>query len=363
MQIGELFLKLGISGSSTVVKTLGDLKKEMFGVKDAALLMKAAVLASIYGLYSVGSKALDESTSLTNFSALIGDSSREFQKFDYVVRKFGGSEGSLKSFFRSTQKGFTDLLTTGSSSGIAFEAVAKKLNRDIFTSSNIKRFAEKPLELLKVLQQYANTEKDINIKDKVLASFGLSDDLISLLNQNKLNSQNISAAPSFSDSSLKGLADVNAKFFEVGDQFTRNIKNIFATKEGQEFIAAIAQFSQAIVVLTREFTPVITTVIKSLVEAINFWRSNPITDSLKGVLKGTFNDLKDAFGNDEEIQKKEVEEKLFKRGIEPKQNTSSISIDQTLNFQHDGKNSKEVAYNSSQAVINAARNLTTSQVV
>ena len=89
MNIGELFVNIGIKGTEKTIQALGNVKSGLGAVASTSLEVKAAIIGAIYALERLISTSADMGMSLANFKILFGNSTKELQQFQNAGREVG----------------------------------------------------------------------------------------------------------------------------------------------------------------------------------------------------------------------------------------------------------------------------------
>lgn len=233
--VGELFVSLGVKGSEKTVGAITTVKDGLKGIASTSLETKAAIVASIYAIERLFQASSQRGTALENFNALTGVATKTVQQYQWAAQQVGVSNDEVSNSFLSLQKNMTKtLLGKGAPEGLGM--FARKGGN--VTAEDIARYQEHPEELLQKLQQYAQTEKNKGLRNEVLSSFGLGNNMISALDRNAFRPEVLNKAPTYNDAQIASLDKANAGWKNLGT----TVEMIFGklnAKHGLSFISDI----------------------------------------------------------------------------------------------------------------------------
>lgn len=254
MNIGKLFVSLGIKGAKKS-------KDEVLGVKDAlkgtasmGLEAKAAIAGAVYALQQLFAKSNQAGTDLTNFNATIGVSTQELQKYQYAARQVGVSNEAVAGSFRGLQSTITKQLM-GEQAPKGLSLVAQKLAAagQKMDQYSLAEFAKDPALLLQRLQQYAQLEQHAGLRNEVLKSFGLGDDMVAALTRNAFRPDVMAKAPTYSEGEIANLDKNNAAWANLGNKIEMAVGKFNAAHGGQ-LVKDISLMTDKVLALAEAFT-------------------------------------------------------------------------------------------------------------
>lgn len=172
MNVAELFVSLGVKGSD---KTIEAFAKVYTGIKNVATMSfeaKAAIIGATYALEQFMSSSAERGTELSNLSTYLGISTKELQQWQYAAQQAGESgeefTSSLKSVYdkvaqmrmgKQRPEGFA--IFAQNVGGFDFE----KAYHDIFyTLGKLQQFAKSNVDTLvqnPVLKSFGLSENTI----------------------------------------------------------------------------------------------------------------------------------------------------------------------------------------------------------
>lgn len=249
MNIAELFVTLGIKGSEKTVGALTDVKKGLKDTASMSLEAKAALVGAMYALERLFATSGQRGTDLTNLNSVLGVSTKTLQQYEYAARQVGVSNQEVDGTFKSLQATMTKTLMNGDApKGMARVA---QLTGELNTR-DIARFSEHPEELIKRLQDYAGKEKNVGLKNEVLKSFGISDNMIAALNRKAFTPQQLAKAPTYSDKEVGALDKANIGWSNLGNKIEMAIGH-FNAKHGGQFVADLTKITDKVISLSEAF--------------------------------------------------------------------------------------------------------------
>lgn len=249
MIIAELFVNLGIKGADKTVSALVKVEQGMKDLGSMSLEAKAAIIGAMYALERLFSKSGQAGTDMTNFSKLIGTSTQTLQQYQYAARQVGISNEETEGTFKNLASVMTKLrLGEAYPKGLAQVAM---LTGGI-TGADVEKFMQNPELLLQRLQQYAQKEKRLGIRNEALKSFGLSDNMIAGLSRQAFNPKALSRAPTYSDREIGALDKANIAWSNLGTTISMTIGH-FNAAHGGELVKDFTLLTDKVLMLANAF--------------------------------------------------------------------------------------------------------------
>ena len=228
IKVGELFVNLGIKGSEKTIGAITQTTKGMGGLASVSLEAKAAILAAMYGLERMMSSSASLGTHLVNLSTLLGGPGimKALQQYDYAAQQVGVSNQAVEGSFKSLQSVMTNIdLNKGAPEWAA--VVGGKVGIDFNRKNDLPYMMQK-------LQQFAQLKNVSEAwKRQMLASFGLSDDVISAMEQNAFRPEMLARAPIYGDTEAKTLQHIKAIWANLEQKIEMGFGR-FNTKHGAQ---------------------------------------------------------------------------------------------------------------------------------
>lgn len=245
MNVGELFVKLGIKGGDKTLSTLQANQKAFKGTASMALEAKAAIFGAIYALQSLFRTSNTAGSDLQNFNSTLGVSAQTLQRYQYAARQVGVDNKAVEASFRGLQATMTKtLMGEGAPKGLARVA---QLTGDL-TPDDLMEFSKAPEKLLQRLQEYASKEKDAGFRTEVLKSFGLGDDMVAALNRQAFRPEVLNKAPTYSDKEIGALDKANVAWSNLGNKIEMAIGR-FNAKYGVDIVKGISDITDQVMKL------------------------------------------------------------------------------------------------------------------
>jgi len=375
MNIGELFVNLGIKGSEKTLSALSATRKGMGDLKTMSLETKAGLVAAMYALERLFATSGQAGTGLTNFNALLGVSAKTLQQYQYAARQMGVSNQEVEGSFKALQATMAKtLMGKGAPEGMQRLA---QLTGGI-TPQEIEQMAKTPELLMQRLQQYAKRETNAGLRNEVLKSFNISDNMISAMVRGAFRPDVLKKAPIYSDKEIGALDKANIAWGNLGNKIEMAIGH-FNARHGVQLVSDISKITDKVLKLVEAFTTLaeklkIFSLIGKSLEGLTLL-FDKIGESVTGITKDKGGILKGMVSEGKEIGKgmglaakgamitlmEAVKPKAapgalpsgvtkpspaipFKEIITPKipmqspsGKTQNINIKQDLHFQHEGK--------------------------
>lgn len=360
MNIGELFIVLGLKGSEKTNKELGRTKGALGEVKSMALGMKAALFGSAYALEKLFDASGKMGTGLTNFNALTGLSAQQLQKWQYAARQAGVANEDLEGSLKGVQNSMTNmLLGKGAPEGLAMLA---NHNKDF----DIKRVRD-TFYVMQQLQKFAMTTP-ADVGGAALKTFGLSEGVIAGMRRGAFNAKNLGGAPTYSDQEVANLDKANIAWSNLGNKIAMAVGKFNAAHGGQ-LVNDITKVVDAVLLLADALT--------KAAEALKAFEVFGKTMSLAADFLGgtsvgakgmSTDQFKAAYSGGGRLGMAYTKSPLggsmaaaYGRPNVPATvgapagSTQNIKIDQSLHFQHDGKDHKKTGDSVKKATQGAFR--------
>lgn len=378
MNIGEFFVNLGVKGSEKAIGALDNMKKTFGELGSTSLETKAAIVGAMYALERTFSNSSAAGTNLRNFNTLLGVSAKTLQQYQYAARQMGVTNEDVEGSFRGIQAAMSKtLMGEGAPKGMARVAT---LTGGISPQDMVK-YQQNPEELMKRLQEYANKEKNTGLRNEVLKSFGMSDSMIAAMARNAFNPKTLSKAPMYGDKEIASLDHANIAWSNLGQSIEMAVGH-FNAKHGGQLVQDISKMTVEIFRLVDALT-----VLSEKLKVFEFLggvakaTATLINLFTQGAVDATGGKPKNTMGNGvlgKEISwRNKIDEQFFdlvrktkeigSRPLQdytgdpfhpnvktpPKNNTGgeqNVEVNQTLNFQHDGKDHVKTADSVKKAV-------------
>lgn len=362
MKIAELFVNLGVKGGDQAGKALTGVKTGLEGVKSMGLETKAMIAAVVYGLERMMSQSAQTGTDLKNFTTLTGMSAQNLQQWQYAARQAGVSGEELTGSLKAVQNSMTNmLLGKGAPEGMAM--LANKVGFD-------PKRARDTMYVMQQLQKFAQ-QVPADIGNNMLKSFGVSDGTIAAMRRNMFTDKNFKKAPTYSDKEVNTLNKVDVAWANLGQKIQMAMGHLTA-KNGLKIVEDISKMSGEVFKLIDALTKLADKlkVFELLGKAFQGWAMilNSATSGISS-LTGAATDPKKRSDLGASIKDfimeapgvaKAMYDDVTAPDVKPALNAAgnqNINVNQTLNFQHDGKDAHKTGQSVHKAVKDTYRQM------
>jgi hypothetical protein len=243
---------------------------------------------------------------------------------------------------------------------------------------DVEKFQKDPALLIQKLQEYAAKEKNVGLRNQVLESFGIGDNMKAAMAKGAFNQAALAKAPTYSDKEIGSLDKANIAWSNLGSKIEMAMGR-FNAKHGVELVDGISKIVDQVLKLIEAFMLLAEKLnaFKWIGEMFKGWTmlltgassavgsiTGAIGDSKQrealganiggfiGEAPGVFKEmLKDVFsmngGESAMATSPGVLPSVPKGGSSYKQNT--FNINQNMNFSHDGKDHSKIAASHKEA--------------
>lgn len=370
MTIAELFVELGIKGSEKTVQGLKSVRNGLGDLKTMSLETKAAIAAAVYGLQHMMSQSAQMGTGLTNFTALTGLSAKTLQQWQYAARQAGVSGEELTGSLKAVQQGMTNMLMgKGAPEGMGL--LANKVGFD-------PKRARDTFYVMEQLQKFARSGVSNDMANTVMKSFGLSEGTIAAMRRQVFTPAMFAKAPTYSEGETKQLDRVNVAWSNLGNKIQMAFGR-FTSKHGMQLVSDISKITDQVVRLADAFMRLADKLkfFQGIAKVFEGWSMifngitntvNDISSDKGGVLSGMWKKTKevgagamDAYKGMQIEEQERIQAMIQRNAAEFKNrqggtsNTNTLTVNQNLNFQHDGKDHAKTSKSVNDAVQKAYR--------
>lgn len=258
MNVGELFVSLGIKGGEKTLSTLGLAQDGMGKIRDLSFEAKAAIAAATYALEKMFAASGQHGVALEALSTVLGTSTKTLQEYEYAAKKVGISNEQLGGTFMSLSKISTDILM-----GKARPEGMNRLMDTLRQHGEILKYtgpgesfqtaAQNPEVLLKALQSYSQVEQNKALRNAVLSSFGITDpNMIRALVEGRFNPKEFREANVLTAGQVKSLDQNFERFTAIKDKLGVGFEKIVAAF-GPQFLTEIEKITPKVLGLAEAF--------------------------------------------------------------------------------------------------------------
>lgn len=239
INVGEVYVNLGIKGAEKTVGSLGEVKKGLGEVSHMSLEAKAGIIGMMYEMEHLTAASGKTGTGLTNFGALTGLSIKQLQQWQYAAMQAGVSSEEFTGSLKSVQQSMSNmLLGKGAPEGMGLVGIDPKRAKDTFY-------------VMEKLQEFAKKAKP-ELGNTVLKGFGLSDTTIAAMRRGAFNPAVMKGAPTYSDKEVGQLDKANIAWSNLGHHIEMSIGKLNAAHGGQ-FVKDLSKMVEQIFKMIEAF--------------------------------------------------------------------------------------------------------------
>ena len=368
MNIGELFVSLGIKGSEKTIGALTNVKKGLSDTASMSLEAKAGIMAAMYALERLFASSNHTGTGLTNFTAAIGVSAKTLQQYQFAARQMGVANQEVEGSFKSLQSAMVKTLM-GEGAPKGMERVARMTGG--ISAQDIERFARQPELLMQKLQEYASKETNAGLRNEVLKSFGIGDNMVAAMVRGAFRPDVLKKAPIYSDKEIGALDKANIAWSNLGNKIEMAIGH-FNAKHGLQLVTDISHITDKVIKMSEAFMKLSSNlhvfdgigkifegwgkIFDSINKALELLGKGPegrkelkedVTGFFKempNVMGAIFDDIKGAMGIPNAAPAGGIPADMFAPPMNstPMPSNQNFNFNQNLNFQHEGKDATRV---------------------
>jgi hypothetical protein len=307
MQVGELFVAIGVKGTEKTISAFNNVQKGIGEVKKVSLETKAAILGAIYALEKLMSSSAQKGQDLGALSGYLGDNVKVIQQLEYAAQQAGISVQEFRSSLMSLYQAIGNI-RAGEGAPKWFSFFAQSVGGFDIEKAYVDREY-----VLKKIQQFARMNfsgDELILRNKALEGFGLSPDFIGKLhNKDVFTNPYQFKAPIYSEGQVKSLGNVSVGWENLKTKWEVFFGKFTADK-GEKIVTNLTKLSDALIKLATALGNLLEkTGAIDLLQKLIDW-TIIILDTLGYYLNKNVNDVKKS----EEVKKTE-EKSLFKEAL------------------------------------------------
>lgn len=253
MQIGELFLDIGIKGTEKTVNAVASVTGSLKDAASMSLEAKAGVVALIYAFEKLTSQSLAAGTKLSNFHELTGIATDTLQRYEYVAGTAGASIGEMDQ----SLQGLNDTIAAFRVEGklpafmtrigqLAHQAGVKAFNPQDLIGPN---GAEKLFQWYQ--QVLSKSPIEASLKTKFMEGTGINKNVLAGMIRNQYSPEALAGVPLLSDNEIARLTKAQAAWFKLGQTIQKTFDH-FTAKHGIELARDIELLIKPVSQLTEQ---------------------------------------------------------------------------------------------------------------
>lgn len=249
MQVGELFVNLGIKGTDSAVSALSGVRKKLNDVTSTSWQAKAGILGVMYGFAHLASGAAEVGASLTQFNNETDASIDKLQRWQNVLRQSGVTSEETESAIREVQKRMAGMVLRGDAPEAltAFTRVVGGIPQDKIND---------PYYLFEKAREYAQRTKaggvDAGISNEILSSLIGNQRVIGALRTNHGDINKVDTRDIYTGKQVAAQNKVSVGMSNIENRFEHGMGRIVA-KFGPKMIGDISHLADQIVKMSDAF--------------------------------------------------------------------------------------------------------------
>lgn len=381
MNIGSLFIKLGVTGANKAVGSLNGVSKRLGDVSHSALLAKAAILGAFYATSRMLSSSSAAGQTLAATATQLGINVEELQKYQAAARMVGATNDDVSASFAGLQSTFTRALMGDRAEGLNQIASAT----GAFSEEDIRDFMRDPTKAIKPLMDFMRDDTiELGLRNEAIKSLGLTSKMIEAITQQAFTPSALASAGRFtlSGSDIKSMQEANRSWAELGLTMEHAV-NKFNAVNGKQLAEDMLMVSRSVIELTENIIRLANElrVFEHLSNVLKFasaitsrglsnrmeqsareaYGSDSFTNQLRVFRDMLFNTHPSERGDGEHFQDEALQERYRQaiqgRTLSPQQLTptmpnttnnnqstqSNVTVNQNLNFRHDGRDASRLS--------------------
>lgn len=250
MEVGKLFVSLGIKGSEKSVEAVTGVKDVLGKTASSGLAAKAALVGAMYALERFFSASNARGTELANFNAILGEGTETLQRYQYAAKHVADvNADEVAGSFKTIQDVMAKILISGDvPAGMDW---LSKMTGTI-SEEDIEEWSRHPEKFIQRLQQYAKAEKNPALANYVIESMGLGTGMEAAIKRQAFTAQNLANAPVRSEGQVKALDKVRQGWSDLHMNVDKTIDNLNA-KFGGKLVSDINKLLPAVTNLISAF--------------------------------------------------------------------------------------------------------------
>jgi hypothetical protein len=343
LNVGDMFVNLGIKGHEKTLGAIGEAHKGMKGLGAMSLEAKAAILAAFYAIGRLITTTGGVGTSLSNYTTLTGLSAKTLQQYQWAAQQVVGTNVNVQKSFEGLQTRVAQFFRgEGGIKGLPWVAQTVGMTlKEFYGAMN------NPELLLQKLQQFAQSKLPAALKRDILSSFGLDDPMMTALmapGGGAFRPSVLKRAPFYSEGEIASLHKADVAWSNMLKKIEMAFGR-FNAVHGPQLAQDIGKIADQVIRLTENLTKLAekAKVFKLIADSFKGW--DLIVGSAADMAGGKFEDYR--VGGSKYQTGPEFWEGVFNYFRNPKDipgyqaTKPSVTVNQNLNFQHPGTDAQK----------------------
>lgn len=225
MNVGELFVNLGVKGTDKTLNAFVQVKSGLSGIASTSLEAKAAIAGMLYGIEQLMSSSAQLGTNLVNFNALTGENIEKLSRLGNAAKLGGSSLEELESSMQNIQKIMTQFQSIGQMPQGA---------QLFFGKTNFDREKAGDLDyVLDKLREFSKMKEFPGLRNLVANQMGISGNLLAAMNRGFLDPDKLSRMPHINESQARALDRVRQQMSMIEISWQKTFANLTSQNGGQ----------------------------------------------------------------------------------------------------------------------------------
>lgn len=263
MNVGQLFISLGVKGAEKTIASVSAIKEGLKSATSLSLETKAGLLGAGYALEQFMSKGATQAQILTNMSNVLGVGAEQLEIFGNAAKHSGTSLDTVANSILTMQQALTGI-KLGEAAPKWFQFFAGRMGG----LPDFETLRTHPEEMIKRVQQFVDQEMkttgDRGMINMVLQGLGLSAMAPSFFKGDFRPEQLVKAKDMarFSEGDLASLDVVQQKLADISNTIEVSLGKL-AGKFGPRLLADVQKLLPAMTDLAVQFTKLVDAVMKT----------------------------------------------------------------------------------------------------
>ena len=250
MNIGEMFLSIGVKGTDKSVKDLKAVHGAIGDIRDTSFGAKTAIMGMVYGLEQLMSGAMNTGTGITQFANSTGMGVKYIQDLKYAMLDFVVSGDEVESTLKGLQTRISGMRTNQGTAplfGTFMQAVGFDQNK----------LTDMPY-LMQKISEYSKMPDTFD-KRMFMQGIGIGDNFTSAFVENAkrgkkaFNFENLPSSPvGYSEKQASSLMSQQAHWSKIYAKFQHGLGQVLA-KHGDSGMVQLEHIADKILKVTEAF--------------------------------------------------------------------------------------------------------------
>lgn len=250
MNVGELFVNLGIKGTDKAVSAAASVRSGLSEVASKGFAATAALAGLLYATERLMKPSTDYGMALSTTSTLLGVSTDTLQRYQQVARHAVGTNTGVAASFQHIQDAMTDIKI--GKAPPEFMNYMESIIGKTPDFADMEMFSKAPELFVQRMQEYAQKEPDKALARRVIESLVGDESMTAAVMQNAFTPDALSHAAVYSGKDTKALKEGQQAISDLNNSIEMALGR-FTAKHGKELIGEIKPVVDQIFKLAEAF--------------------------------------------------------------------------------------------------------------